>query len=66
MNDSNLFNYKNFTIFSNLNDEEIKHLEKKIILKTIVQGSTIIEQGEKTSTVYFLLWNSSCRRLFKI
>ena len=55
MNDTNLFSYKNFTIFSNLNDKEIKHLEKNIILKTFAQGSTIIEQGEKTSTVYFLL-----------
>ncbi len=55
MNDTNLFNYKNLTIFSNLNDEEIKYLENKSSLKTFAQGATIIEQGELTSTVYFLL-----------
>ena len=55
MNDANLFNYKNLTIFSNLNDEEIKYLENKSSLKTFAQGATIIEQGEMTSTVYFLL-----------
>ena len=55
MKDKNFFNYKNLSIFSTLNDEEIKYLENKSSLKTFSPGSTIIEQGETTSTVYFLL-----------
>ncbi len=55
MNRTNLFNYKNLKIFSNLNDDEIKYLEEKSILKSFDPGATIIQQGEMTSTVYFLL-----------
>ena len=56
MNDKNIsFNYKNFSIFSSLNENEIRNLEEKSLLKFFEAGSTIIEQGEKTNTVYFLL-----------
>ena len=47
--------FKNLPLFSSLNDIEIENLEVKSVLKSFNPDSTIIEQGDKTNTVYFLL-----------
>ena len=56
MNYNNIFlYYKNLPLFSSLTDLEIKNLEEMSNLKSFDSGSTIIEQGDETNTVYFLL-----------
>jgi CRP/FNR family transcriptional regulator, cyclic AMP receptor protein len=47
--------FKKSTIFSGLNQIERNLVEEKSSLQTFESGATIIEQGDETTTVYFLL-----------
>ena len=56
MNNKNIsFYFKKMPIFSSLNDIDLKRLEERSILKIFDADSTIIEQGDQSTTVYFLI-----------
>ena len=48
-------NFSKMPVFSSLSDIDKKVLTAKCDLKLFEAGSTIIEQGENTTTVYFLI-----------
>ena len=56
INESSILDhFANISIFSCLSDVAKKELSKKCSLKLFNAGSTIIEQGDISTTVYFLL-----------
>jgi len=56
-NDQNIINiyFKNSPIFLDLNELDRIQLEKKSNINIFEPGDTIIEQGDDTNTVYFLI-----------
>ena len=56
-NDQNIINvyFKNSPIFSDLNEFDRIQLEKKSNINIFEPGDTIIEQGDDSNTVYFLI-----------
>jgi signal-transduction protein with cAMP-binding, CBS, and nucleotidyltransferase domain len=48
-------NFSKMPLFSSLSDIDKKVLTAKCDLKEFDAGSTIIEQGDNTTTVYFLI-----------
>lgn len=55
MNEQKLISFNDFPIFSCLNEKEKKSLKDKCFFQSYDPGSTIIEQGDESNTVYFLL-----------
>ena len=47
--------FKYSSIFSSLNELDIIEIEKKSIIKVFEPGDTIVEQGDDSNTVYFLI-----------
>ena len=47
--------FKNSPIFSSLNELDRNHLVEKSIIKIFEPGNTIIEQGDDSNSVYFLI-----------
>lgn len=53
-NNINIY-FKNSQIFSSLNELDRIQLVKKSVIKTFQSGDTIIEQGDDSNSVYFLI-----------
>ena len=54
LNNSNIY-FKNSPIFSSINELDRNHLVEKSMIKIFEPGDTIIEQGDDSNSVYFLI-----------
>lgn len=54
-NEKKLISFNDLPIFSSLNEKDKKSLKDKCFFQSYDSGSTIIEQGDESNTVYFLL-----------
>ena len=54
-NEKKLISFNDLPIFSSLNEKDKKSLKDKCFFQSYASGSTIIEQGDESNTVYFLL-----------